>query len=85
MPVSTGNEIWIKVQEALRGNLSKPSYETWISPTAFCSFQDGELTLLAPNSFSRAWLTNYYSKAIEEAAEVAMSGMRDLLAKSKTT
>ena len=67
MPI--GNELWVKIQESLRGNLSKPSYETWISPTIFESFENGELTLLAPNSFSRAWLTNNYSHAIEEAAE----------------
>ncbi len=65
----TENELWEKVQQSLRVNLSKPSYETWIRPARFCGFENGELTLLAPNSFSRAWLTNNYSKAIEEAAE----------------
>ncbi len=72
MVVPTGNELWTSVQQSLRGNLSKPSYETWISPTTFCSLDKGVLTLLAPNSFSRAWLTNYYARAIEEAAEAVI-------------
>ncbi|KGG12823.1 MULTISPECIES: chromosomal replication initiator protein DnaA [Prochlorococcus] len=69
MPVLTGNELWARVQQALRENLSKPSYETWISPTTFCSFKGGELTLSAPNSFSKVMLNNNYSRAIEDAAE----------------
>ena len=34
-----------KVQRSLRKNLSKPSYETWILPTEFSDFKNGELIL----------------------------------------
>ncbi len=62
-------ESWAKVQTSLKKNLSKPSYETWIRPTEFSEFKNGELTLLAPNSFSSAWLKNNYCQTIQETAE----------------
>ena len=62
-------ESWEKVQSSLRKNLSKPSYETWIRPTEFSEFKNGELILIAPNSFSGAWLKNNYSQTIKETAE----------------
>ena len=64
-----GEEVWSKVQRSLQKNLSKPSYETWIGPAKFYSYENDILTLIAPNPFSSNYLKKNYSDTIEGLAD----------------
>ena len=67
--VQTKNFIWAEVQKSLQRNLSKPSFETWIRPAKFSCYENGSLTLLAPNVFASDYLRKNYCETIEKAAE----------------
>ena len=68
MPVTSGDKVWVQIQQSLKKNLSKPSYETWIRPAKYQSFKGNNLTLLAPNPFSVNYLKKLYLKTIEKLA-----------------
>jgi len=78
------NPIWAEVQQLLQKNLSKPSFETWIRPAKFNCFENGLLTLIAPNTFSSDWLRKNYCETIEKAAEEICGHNVKVIFKSET-
>jgi len=83
--LQTKHLIWTEVQKSLQKNLSKPSFETWIRPAKFSCFEDGVLTLVAPNSFSSDWLRKNYCETIEKAAQKIYGNPVKVLFKSENS
>lgn len=64
------DRVWSEIQSYIRDRLSKPSYDTWLKPTA-ARFEDGMLVVIGATSFQKDWLHSRYAKLILKAAEHA--------------
>jgi chromosomal replication initiator protein len=62
-------ELWNQIREQLQLKLSRPSFETWIKSATLENLEDGHLTLLTPNPFSRNWIQKYYIRTIADVAQ----------------
>jgi len=64
-------ELWNEVLAKLEGQLSGPTFETWIKPTRIETISEQQLVLCTDNPFARNWLQKHYLTTISEvAAEV---------------
>jgi chromosomal replication initiator protein len=73
-------QLWQKVQADLKGRMSQPSFETWISPLEIDTVTDKAVTLRAESEFNRELILKRYrnelkaafSEAVGHAMEVAV-------------
>ncbi len=62
-------ELWKKVLEQLRTQLSKPTFEMWFKHTQIKSWDNGKLIISVPSEFSKDWLQTRYSSLITSTLE----------------
>jgi chromosomal replication initiator protein len=64
-------DLWNEVLTKLEGQLSGPTFETWIKPTRIQALSEQQMVLLTDNPFARNWLQKHYLSQISQvAAEV---------------
>ncbi|RNC28956.1 MAG: Chromosomal replication initiator protein DnaA [Candidatus Dichloromethanomonas elyunquensis] len=63
------NAFWENILEKLKNELSKPSFETWLSSTKLVDFTNNKLTISVANEFAKDWLESRYSALIKSTVQ----------------
>ncbi len=77
-PQQEGQEIWQAVQAVLKGRMSQPSFETWISPLSLEKIGEKMVTLQAESEFNRELILKRYKKDLKEAFAEALGRKVDI-------
>lgn len=59
-------ELWQKILDKLKESMSKASFDTWLSETKVLEITRDEVTVLAPNDFTKNWLDQRYQEVINQ-------------------
>jgi chromosomal replication initiator protein len=71
--------LWNHVLEKLQGQLSEPTFETWIKPARIQELSETTLTITTPNPFARNWLQKHYLPTIAEVANEVLGHSVDVV------
>lgn len=68
------NQIWTAVQEELRFQLARPSYDTWVKNTALVSAEGSIFRVSVPSKLAKDWLEDRYAGLIQETLQAVTGG-----------
>ena len=63
------DQIWTAVQEELRFQLAKPSYETWLKNTTLLSADGSIFRIAVPSKLAKDWLEDRFAGLIQETLQ----------------
>ena len=63
------DQIWSAVQEELRFQLAKSSYETWVKPTSLLEHEGSTYRIGVPSKFAKDWLEDRFGGLIQETLQ----------------
>ena len=71
-------QIWSVVQEELRFQLAKPSYETWLKNTSLISADGHTFRIGVPSKLAKDWLEDRFAGLIQETLQAVTGGEVDV-------
>ncbi|MBE3127208.1 MAG: chromosomal replication initiator protein DnaA [Candidatus Atribacteria bacterium] len=77
-------ELWNKILEIIKEELSPQVYNSWFSQTKVVKFEDNELILSAPGDFCKEWLEKHYAGFIKDILKRTLGSDDNLIIKFKT-
>ncbi len=62
---NSGATIWENVKTSLKKQLGQATFNSWIKPLAFVSYNNGVLHICAPTKFISSWVMSHYGSKIK--------------------
>jgi chromosomal replication initiator protein len=70
----TPEQIWSTVQDELRFQLAKSSYETWLKNTSLLAIDDNVYRIGVQSKLAKDWLEDRFAGLIQETLQAVMGG-----------
>jgi len=84
MEFTETKELWNKILEIIKEELSPQVYNSWFSQTKVVKFEGNELIISAPGDFCKEWLEKHYAGFIQDIIKRALGSDDTLIIKFKT-
>src|SRR5215470_362270 len=68
------DSLWTRVLAALDGKIPETAIESWLRPCRVTAMEGDLIHLAAPNKYSRDWLVQHYTEALQAAARTVLGG-----------
>lgn len=72
---SSLQSLWQETLIKLESELSKPSFETWLSSTQLIDIEGDTLVIQVPNDFAKDWLESRYAPLIKSTVQTILGQM----------
>ena len=69
MSTLSQEQVWLAVQEELRYQLAKPSYETWVKNASLLSTDGNTFRIGVPSKLAKDWLEDRFAGLIQETLQ----------------
>jgi len=76
-------ELWSKILEIIKEELSPQVYNSWFSQTKVVKFEGNELIISAPGDFCKEWLEKHYAGFIKDILKRTLGSDDNLIIKFK--
>ncbi|GAI89969.1 unnamed protein product, partial [marine sediment metagenome] len=84
MEFAETEELWNKILETIKGELSPQAYNSWFSQTKVVKFGENELIISAPGDFCKDWLEKHYTDFIKNILKGALGSDDNLKIEFRT-
>src|SRR5260370_6948093 len=72
------DQLWSQVQEALRFQLAKRTYDMWLKNTSIVSADGGTFRIGVPSKLAKDWLEDRFSGLIQETLQAVTGSEVDI-------